>query len=562
MQPKDLEKMPLRVESLFYDMQNRVMSDVVRRINKTGGITSTADYQLNKMEMFGNSSEYIESEIKRLTGKADAQIWKIYDEVIEKEYTRNKSLYEQVNANFIPYDENEMLQSWTKAIVAQTGNEIKNITQSMGFTVDMGRGKKAFTPLAEYYQKYLDKACMDVATGSFDYNTVLRRVVKEMTASGIRTVDYASGWTNRVTVASRRAVMTGVNQLCGKVNDMNAEKLRTDYFEVTAHANARPSHRNWQGRVFTKQQLVQICGLGSVDGLEGANCRHQHLAFVPSISARTYTDQQLGEMAAKEDEPREWNGKQYKGYEATQEQRRMETVMRKQRGDIQLLRQGKADESEIMNAQSRYLNTLHQYQSFAKNMELKPQMERVYMDGLGRMTGGKKISENITAQGEKKLQRGFQSRAPRTKQEKAKEIFSIQPQLKGDVVMEISIYKELDKTDIGKGVLRYIEEHHTTVDILYHYETISSLGMNNNLGMQMGNHIYINAQKAQTKKNIAKTLIHEEKHLEFNIGGDQHAECVCDYYALQHEKGKLTGEDIRGIIKSVKERYSDYKWRW
>lgn len=385
MKPEQLEKMPLRVEKLFYELQNRVMADVVRRIEKTGRITSTADYQLEKVRIFGSSSEFIESEIKRLTGASDEVIWQLYEDAVDKDYTRNKSLYEQVNARFIPYDENEVMQSWVNAVVSQTKSEISNITQSMGFSISMGGNKKVFTPLSEYYQKYLDAACMDIVTGSFSYNTVLRRVVKEMTASGIRTVDYASGWSNRATVASRRAVMTGVNQLCGKINDRNAEQLKTDYFEVTAHANARPAHRSWQGQVYSRKQLAEVCGLGSVDGLEGANCRHQHLAFVPGISVRSYTDEQLADMARKEDIPKEWRGKSYKGYEATQEQRHMETIMRKQRADVKLLQQGKADAEEINAAKARYLNTLHQYQAFSKEMGLPEQMERVYMDGLGRI---------------------------------------------------------------------------------------------------------------------------------------------------------------------------------
>lgn len=398
MQPKDLEKIPLQVEKLFYDLQNRVMSDVVRRIEKTGSITSTADYQLEKMKIFGNTSEYLESETKRILTASDAEVWKLYDEVVEKDYTRNKSLYDQVNAKFIPYEENELMQSWTKAIIGQTQNNIRNITKSMGFSLDYG-AKKVFTPFSEYYQKYLDRACMDIVTGSFSYNTVLRRVVKEMTGSGIRMADYASGYSTRATVASRRAVMTGVNQLSGRINDMNAEKLGTDVFEVTAHANARPSHRSWQGQVFTKRQLISVCGLGSVDGLEGANCRHNHMAFIPGISVRTYTAEQLRAMTEKEDTTFVWHGKEYKGYEAAQQQRHMETVMRKQRSDVRLLQQGKADSDEVMAAKSRYLNTLHQYQGFSKRAKLPEQMERVYMDGLGKVINNSKQVTNSSKSG-------------------------------------------------------------------------------------------------------------------------------------------------------------------
>lgn len=64
MQPKEMEHLPLQLEKMFLELQNRIMRDVVRRIKKTGGITSTADYQLNRIQIIGNSTEFIESEIK------------------------------------------------------------------------------------------------------------------------------------------------------------------------------------------------------------------------------------------------------------------------------------------------------------------------------------------------------------------------------------------------------------------------------------------------------------------------------------------------------------------
>lgn len=79
MQPKEMEHLPLQLEKMFLELQNRIMRDVVRRIKKTGGITSTEDYQLNRIQIIGNSTEFIESEIKRLSGLTDPELWEIYD---------------------------------------------------------------------------------------------------------------------------------------------------------------------------------------------------------------------------------------------------------------------------------------------------------------------------------------------------------------------------------------------------------------------------------------------------------------------------------------------------
>ena len=389
MTPDEMTKLPLELEKMFYDLQDRIMSDVVRRIRKTGEITSTADYQPVKMQMLGESTEYIESQIKRITGMADAEVWELYDQVIEKDYTRRKELYEQVNSNFVPYEENETLQQWVNAIVEQTHGDIKNITESLGFSVNMGSGKLAFTPLSEYYQTYLDRASLDVLTGSMDYNSVLRRVVKEMTASGLQVVDYASGYHSRAPVAARRALLTGVHQLSAKMNEKIAKDLGTEYYEVTAHSGARPSHSVWQGRVYRHSDLQRVCGLGDVSGLCGANCRHSYYAFVPGVSARAYTDEYLEELQQEDSRLRTFQGKQYNGYEATQKQRQYETTMRAQRANIKHLKEGRAEKETIQAAQTRYLNTLHEYQGFSRAVGLPEQMERVYMDGLGRMSGGR-----------------------------------------------------------------------------------------------------------------------------------------------------------------------------
>lgn len=92
---------------------------------------------------------------------------------------------------------------------------------------------------------------------------MIRKVVGEMTASGLRTVDYASGYSNRVDVAVRQALLTGMGQLTGQISRMNGQALGTDKYEVDWHPGARPDHAKWQGRVWTYQQLVDVCGLGS-----------------------------------------------------------------------------------------------------------------------------------------------------------------------------------------------------------------------------------------------------------------------------------------------------------
>ena len=201
------EKLSRQIEKNYSDLEMRIMEDIVRRIKKTGEITSTADWQINRLRILGNSSEDIEQMLKEALDKSYPEMFELYDKVIDWEYVRNKDIYDQINAEFIPYEENGELQQITEALIRQTDNDLRNITQSLGFYLDYGAGKPVLTPLANVYQDYLDAACMDVVTGVFDYNTVIRRVATQLTNSGLRQIDYASGRGNRVDVAARRGYL-------------------------------------------------------------------------------------------------------------------------------------------------------------------------------------------------------------------------------------------------------------------------------------------------------------------------------------------------------------------
>lgn len=375
--PEIMEAIPTALEQIFDSLQMSIMADIVRMLVLAQELTPTSVYKIGRLYKLGKSKSAIKSIVQNTLDLSNSEIKNVFSCVIESGYNEAESVFKEQGKEFIPYAENEPLQQFVRAVQAQTQGECKNITQSMGFTKRQPDGSLGFTPAADYYQETLDKAVTEIASGASDYNTVLEKTVTEMTNSGLRTVDYASGHSNRVTVAARRAVSTGLNQVVGKINEENAEKLGTNYFEVSWHSGARPSHQVWQGRVYSKEELASVCGLGTVTGLCGANCYHSYSPFTPGITPRTYTDEQLEKMNAEENKPVEYNGKNYTKYEATQRQRRLETTMRAQRQKIKLLEEGEADEQAIINARARYVKTSDEYVNFSKSVGLSQQWDRV-----------------------------------------------------------------------------------------------------------------------------------------------------------------------------------------
>lgn len=128
-----------------------------------------------------------------------------------------------------------------------------------------------------------------------------------------------------------------------------------------------------------------------------------------------------------------------------------------------------------------------------------------------------------------------------------------------DTITVRRLMNNLNKTEVGKETVSYISEHpELNINMCYKVDAPENV-----LGLQDGNDIYIYATRTVTVQKTAETLVHEITHHKYDIGGNQWSECVCRAQETKHRKGvdKLTGEELRDIIKSVKEDYPDYKWR-
>lgn len=530
MSPQELEKMPKEFEKIMLELEDRVMADIVRRIKINSEITRSADWQIYRLERLGKDKEEIKAYIQRALDLSEKQIDKLYEKAFEEEYVRNADVYKIKGVDFIPFSQNEELKQLISAMIIQTKETMHNISQSIGF-VKIQNGQRVFTPLTEYYQDTLDNAIMDISTGVFDYNTVLKRTVSELTNSGLRTIDFASGKSYRVDSAVRTAVMTGISQVTGHISEQNAKDLGTDYFEVTAHGTARPSHQVWQGRVYTMQQLKDVCGYGTVTGLKGANCYHDFYPFFPGISERTYTNEELKEWADRENTPKEYNGKQYTTYEASQKQRKLELLMRKQRQDIKLLQEGEANTDDILSAKARYRASMSEYVDFSDKMGLPQQLERVYGDGLKGINSGSKLKEInknaiILTENEEYALKSYISSDSYKINEKLRDDIKLN---EIDKAMINNLDSSLEKMPNYNGLLsrslklddeqleQFLETHQVNSEVIYKAYTSMTSGERYNSYSNIEEYVYSTKAKDISKYNSAEQEKIYKRNSKFKI---------------------------------------------
>jgi len=381
-QPEILDALPEGLTELFRALEITLLDEICSRLKLADQLNEVAVSDIRALRSHGIDLKDIEKAIRKTAGISEKKLKELLDDVVE----RNQKYYtELIDLAHITQPETLVDAATVGAIRAQTLDTFRNLTASMGFLVDAGR---TMLPPAKAYQWALDNATMQIQSGAISYNQAFKSAVRQLAQSGLKVVDYESGHRDQIDVAARRAVMTGVNQICAKYTEQSAEYLETPYFEVSAHSGARDkpgpspwsSHKDWQGKVYSARagdiypNIYEVCGLGAVDGLEGANCRHRRNVWVEGVSERTYTDEQLEHI--DDDLGCEFDGKKYTAYEATQMQRRVEREARKlKREKAAYKAAGLREDETAVNIRLRRLNA--KYKAFSAAAGLPEQRERM-----------------------------------------------------------------------------------------------------------------------------------------------------------------------------------------
>ena len=380
--PELLDALPEELAELYRGLEDTLLMEICSRLKLRDELNEVTVQDIRALRSHGIDIKEIKAAIRKATGISETKLNKLLDDVID----RNQQYYTGlVDLAHVTQPETLVSVEDTWAIYEQTKQTMRNITRSMGFLVDAGR---TMLPPATADQWALDNAVMQVQSGAINYNQAIKTAVKQLAGSGLKVVDYESGHRDQIDVAVRRAVMTGVSQICAKYTEQSAEYLETPYFEVSAHAGARDkpgpspwsSHKDWQGKVYSIRtgdiypSVYEVCGLGAVDGLEGANCRHRRFPWVEGVSERTYTDEQLEHI--DDGLGCTYDGKTYTAYEATQMQRRVEREIRKLKREKAAYKAAGLHEDETaVNIRLRRLNA--KYKAFSAEAGLPEQPERM-----------------------------------------------------------------------------------------------------------------------------------------------------------------------------------------
>ena len=312
------------VMNLYTDYETSVIEDIARRLKNLD--FASAAWQVQRLNESGALYKDVLKKLAKLTGQSEAAIKETLTRAGVKAVKFDDAIYKAAGLNPLPLNMSPAMVQALRAALDKTNGVINNLTKTTVLNAQ------------QTFIKAADLAYYQVSTGAMSYDEAIRHAVKKLAADGLEVVDYASGHRDKIDVAMRRAVLTGVAQTANQLQTTRADEMGSDLVAVSAHIGARNTgtgpmnHASWQGKIYSRSgthpkypDFVKVTGYGTGEGLGGWNCRHSFYPFFEGISENAYSRKELSEYKSK---TVTYNDKEIDFYEATQYQREIERRIR------------------------------------------------------------------------------------------------------------------------------------------------------------------------------------------------------------------------------------------
>ncbi|MDE6707001.1 MAG: phage minor capsid protein, partial [Oscillospiraceae bacterium] len=401
---RDYEPDVSQILALYQQLEDDIISSMTKRMLKMGKVSESTKYEAKILQSAGLLYEDILNLIAQRTDATKQHV---------------KALFKDAGVQTVEIDNQIHTKAGAVPIAIRQDLGMKRILEA-GYKKTLKTMRNLVNTTANMVQTAFisscDRAYMQVSSGAFSYQQAIRQAVKSFADIGA-TVKYPSGHTDKLDVAVRRAVLTGVGQTSAMVAMERAKQADCYLMELTAHSGSRPEHAVWQGQlvsltgkdvgktidglhVFSLQQIGYQTGAG----FKGWNCRHNWHPYYVGYSIPNYTKEQLAELDAKNIQ---YNGKMYSEYEISQMQRAKERKVRA------LKRQCVASQTALENAPDSAKAELQvdysknaiklksaekQLREFCKQTERQNDTFRTQVDSFGRSEAQKAVWANKKAQ--------------------------------------------------------------------------------------------------------------------------------------------------------------------
>lgn len=368
------------ISDIYESANYKVLSIITERIKYIGRLTPTDAGRLSIL-LRNQDLKEIESILSEATDLSIKEVDSIVTESASYNDELATKLYEHRNIPLSTIATDSALLNVVEVAKKNMVDSIVNLSKTTGFMIN---GK--MTDVAKTYNFAVNRAVFEVQQGLFDFNTAMRSTVKELADSGIRTVDFESGYSRRLDSQARMNISDGIRTLNMNYRETQGGQFGADGVEISAHALCAPDHQPIQGKQYSTKEfeLLQVTLKRPIGSL---NCKHSVYPIILGVSDPVYSDSELKQFQDSSNKQVEYitrqkdkNGNYIKKtvpkYEATQVLRKTETEIRRLK-DVKNQFEVIGDKGMVQEYNKKISAKTKYYKQIASETGLQTKMDRV-----------------------------------------------------------------------------------------------------------------------------------------------------------------------------------------
>lgn len=377
------ETIPEPLVELFSNLNVKYLKLLGKRVAEIGKLDKKALDSIELLNNIGGDITTIKSELAKVLSVSNVQIGVMLNTVLKDVYQDSAPAYKARAIEQKPLKKNTQLQKTLKAVSNITQGSFKNIAKTTAFMMENENGEKVPTSLSETYRKVTDKAILTASQGFTSYTEEMRNTIRELGSQGIQQVDFASGKHKRLDSAVRQNILEGMRAMQQESEKDIGEQIGSDGWEILVHENSAPDHIDIQGKQYSLREF-EVLNAGLERPIGTLNCKHGLRPIIMGVSRPLHTNAELQTIKDRNNNVFEYGGKKYTGYQATQVQRRLETMIRHAK-DEQIAARAAEDEVLATEAQQKINLYAKRYKHFSEAAGLAVKKDRMSVSGYHKI---------------------------------------------------------------------------------------------------------------------------------------------------------------------------------
>ena len=390
------EKLLSVFDKRFQDYNTKVLEELGNVIKQFKDLTPSQAYKLGQQLKYNTTIKDLLDELSKISCLSVKDLKAILEKVAKENIGFADVYYKSRGLETPIYSENKALQRLVSSVYNISGAEFKNIAKSTGFRLLDNNGKPLLLDIDKTYKEVIDRCVVAISQGKETYQQSMRSTLKQLSSSGVRKIEYESGYSRRLDSSVRMNILDSIRQVSNESQQLFGKEFDSNGIEISAHLNPSPDHSNVQGHQFSNKEYEKLQSTGVATDYNGEvidirikdnfrpistmNCFHYIFSIVLGVSKPQYSNEELKKIIDDNEKGAELDGKHYTNYELTQIMRKLETKIREQK-DLQIMARASDDKDLILQAQTKITQLTNKYKQVVKISGLPNQLStrgRVY----------------------------------------------------------------------------------------------------------------------------------------------------------------------------------------